>query len=646
MQDMHDFFSAHGPLAGAVDDFVLRPQQQEMAQAVADAIEQGDALVCEAGTGTGKTFAYLAPALLSGRRVIISTGTKHLQDQLYQRDLPVVRRALGSPVKTALLKGRANYLCLHRLTLAEQEGEFRSREAVRDLAAVRRWQSMTRSGDISEAGVAEDSTIWPQVTSTAENCLGSDCPVFDQCFVVKARRAAQEAGLVVINHHLLLADMVLKEEGFGELLPGADAIIVDEAHQLPETAGQYFGEQFSSRQVQDLCRDIRAEVLKLAADSAQLTRLLDQADKAAKDARLIFGTGTDTRLNWEAICRAPVQAALHELQDATQAVHDALLPLAEQARGLQRCQERAAMYAARLDLFLEGETATDEARVRWGELHRRSFVLHITPIETAARFRAQREAQPCAWIYTSATLAVGGSAGHFSRQLGLEAPQEKVLDSPFDYAANAMLYLPSGMPEPNSPQYTRRVLDIARPLLIASAGRAFLLFTSHRALREAAEGLQDIPHPLLIQNTAPRSQLLEEFRRRGDAVLLGTASFWEGVDVKGPALSLVIIDKLPFASPGDPVFAARLEALRRAGRNPFTEYQLPQAIIALKQGAGRLIRDSNDTGVLVVCDPRLTGKGYGRHFLASLPPLRRSRDPDEVCEFLQTRTYLPQAAPA
>src|SRR5690606_8893224 len=284
-----------------------------------------------------------------------STGTKHLQDQLYQRDLPVVRRALGAPVKTALLKGRANYLCLHRLALAEQEGEFRSRDAVRDLAAVRRWQSMTRSGDISEAGVAEDSTIWPQVTSTAENCLGSECPVFEQCFVVKARRAAQEAGLVVINHHLLLADMVLKEEGFGELLPGADAVIVDEAHQLPETAGQYFGEQFSSRQVQDLCRDVRAEVLKLAADSAQLTRLLDQADKAAKDARLAFGNATEGRLNWDAICHAPVQAALRELQDATQAMHDALAPLAEQTRGLQRCQERAATCAARLDLFLEGE---------------------------------------------------------------------------------------------------------------------------------------------------------------------------------------------------------------------------------------------------------------------------------------------------
>lgn len=643
MHDYADILGRAGPLARTLDGFAPREQQQRMAQAVAEAIEQRDALVCEAGTGTGKTFAYLVPALLAGRRVIVSTGTKHLQDQLYHRDLPQVARALGAPVSVALLKGRANYLCLHRLDLAEQEGEFASRAQIADLQQVRQWRRRTRSGDSSELeAVSEDSPVWPRVTSTTENCLGSECPQFGDCFVLKARRQAQEADVVVINHHLLLADMVLKEEGFGELLPGADAVIVDEAHQLPETGAQYFGLSFSARQVQDLCRDARAETLKTLGNQSGLEKILDKLDKAVKDVRLALGDRTG-RIAWQDLSASQVGQALEALYDHLAKLADELEKIAEHSRGLETCQRRTNVLIERLDPFLSGAS---EEQVRWCEVFQRAFTLNLTPVDIAEKFRSRFAAQPCAWVFTSATLAVDGSTTHFSARLGLEDPRELVLGSPFDYPQNARLYLPAGLPDVTAPRYTREVVQAALPLLQASQGRAFLLFTSYRALNEAAELLAGIDHPLLIQGTAPRARLLERFREHGNAVLLGTSSFWEGVDVKGPALSLVVIDKLPFASPGDPLLQARLDALRRAGRNPFVDYQLPQAVIALKQGVGRLIRDAGDTGVMMLCDPRLRGKGYGRTFLASLPPMRRTSDAQEVLDFLRTRTYLDPAQEA
>lgn len=641
MQDYTDLLSEEGPFAKLLDDFAPRPQQQTMAQAVAETIERFDTLVCEAGTGTGKTFAYLVPALLAGRRVIISTGTKHLQDQLYHRDLPVVRRALGSPVKTALLKGRANYLCLHRLALAEQEGEF-SRGELRGLKAVRRFRVQTRSGDLGELeGLAEDSPLRPRITSTTDNCLGSECPEYGNCFVLKARRAAQEADVVVINHHLLLADMVLKEEGFGELLPGADAVIVDEAHQLPDLVGLFFGTAFSGRQALELARDARAELLQQGVRDAALDRLLDRLEKSVRDIRLALGE-PGRRRAWRDFTGPGLDAALAETEATLGELLRALAPLAEQARGLENCQRRAEQLMLRLAPFLEAE---DEAHVRWGEVFRHGFIFYRTPVQAAERFRERLAAQNCAWVFTSATLAVGGDTAHFSARLGLEEARELVLGSPFAFEDNALLYLPGGLPPVSDAGYTQAVLEAALPLIQASRGRAFLLFTSHRALREAGEWLRaKLDLPVLVQGDAPRPRLLEHFRAAGNAVLAGTASFWEGVDVKGQALSLVVIDKLPFASPGDPLLAARLDAIRRAGGNPFRDYQLPQAVLTLKQGVGRLIRDHADTGVLMLCDPRLTGMSYGRVFIQSLPPMPRTRDAGRAVEFLRTRTYLEATA--
>lgn len=642
--DVADLLGGEGPLAAHLAGFAPRAEQKAMATAVQDTLLSGGVLVCEAGTGTGKTYAYLVPALTSGRRVIISTGTKHLQDQLFHRDLPALGRALGRPADVALLKGRANYVCLHRLQLAEEQGEFKRRQQVAELRRVADFARHTGSGDIGElTEVPEDSPIWPRVTSTTDNCLGSSCPQYSDCFVLKARRRAQEADVVVVNHHLLLADMALKEEGFGDLLPGADAVIVDEAHQLPEIAAQYFGRRVSSRQVLELTRDLRAEWFKLAEPSSTVDTLLDATDKAARDARLALGDGSN-RLEWARVATAETEATLDALHECLVDLAEALAPHSERARGIEQGRNRAEAMAGTLDDLLNGEL---EDQVRWCETFTRSFTLHIAPVEVADRLGAQIANNAGAWIFTSATLAVNGSAEHFSRSLGVESPREEVLGSPFDYAANAVLYAPPAMPQPQDPAYTRAVVEAARPLIEASRGRAFLLFTSHRALREARDLLADsLDYPLLCQGDMPRARLLEQFRELGNAVLLGTSSFWEGVDVKGPALSLVVIDKLPFASPGDPLLKARLDAIRERGGNPFFDYQVPQAVIALKQGVGRLIRDTNDTGVLMLCDPRLMNKSYGKVFLASLPPMTRTRDTEGTLGFLARRTGLPSTEDA
>lgn len=633
---VRELLSAQGPLAQALPGYAPRRQQQAMAEAVERSLREAGTLLVEAGTGVGKTFAYLVPALLSGGKVLISTGTKNLQDQLFFKDLPVVRRALGVAVKTALLKGRANYLCLHRLQNLLREGRLNDRTQLAELRRIEQWAGVTRSGDIAELpDVAEDSELWPRVTSTTDNCLGVECPEYQHCHVVRARRQAQEADVVVINHHLFLADLALKEEGFGELLPAANAVILDEAHQLPEIAGQFFGISLSSRQLLELGRDTTAEALREAPDMAALREAAGGLERAVRELRLALGPAGQ-REPWARIRYKPaVAAGLEALAQRLEALQVELEPAAERGKGLQACLRRTEAVRSRLERLMETEAGES---VQWYETYTRAFALNVTPLDVAELFHARLQGHRCAWVFTSATLAVGERFDHFARRLGLAEAETLRLDSPFDYARNALLYQPEGLPEPNDPGYTRGVVERALPVIKASRGRCFMLFTSHRALQEAAgllEGRCD--YPLLVQGRGSRQALIQRFRELGNAVLLGTGSFWEGVDVRGEALSCVIIDRLPFAAPNDPVLAARLEAIRRAGGNPFLDYQLPQAVITLKQGVGRLIRDVTDRGVLVLCDPRLGGKSYGRVFLDSLPAMPRTRSLHEVEAFFSPR---------
>ncbi|GLQ47001.1 helicase [Dyella lipolytica] len=632
--DIGALLGADGPFARELPNFLPRPAQQAMARAVHHAIAECETLIAEAGTGTGKTYAYLVPAMLSGERVIVSTGTKALQDQLFFRDLPKVRSVLGARLKTALLKGRANYLCLYRLDQTVREGASFDRNQAGHLAAIRAWSARTRRGDRMElAEVPEDSPLWLRVTSTPENCLGVECPFYDDCHVVAARREAQEADLVVVNHHLLFADLALKQEGFGEILPGAQAFILDEAHQIPELAGQFFSQSLSARQLSELAQDALAECNGITGAIGLLLEPVEALQDSVRKLRLALDPLPLRGSFNELLQREGVPAALRDLGELLAALTDVLASQAERSRGLMNVHERAASLSERLDRIAEAHSEQD---VRWYELFPRGFALHATPLDLAAPLRTMRERTHAAWIHTSATLSVAGHFEHFARQLGLDDPQTLSLESPFDYARQALCYMPDGLPDPAARDYTERVIDAVLPVLQASNGRAFLLFTSHRALRRAAELLADrVPWPLFVQGSAPRHQLLEEFRASGHGVLLGAASFWEGVDVAGEALSVVVIDKLPFAAPDDPVLQARLEALEQAGINPFMGWQVPAAVIALKQGAGRLIRDVHDRGVLVLCDPRLTSKGYGRLFLASLPPMPRTRDLAGVQAFFE-----------
>lgn len=624
---------AEGPFAREVPGFAPREAQQRMAAAVAEAIDERDLLIAEAGTGTGKTFAYLVPALMSGRKVIVSTGTKALQDQLFFRDLPRVRSVLGSRAKVSLLKGRANYLCLHRLDQAVREGNP-DRKVAGQLSAIRAWSARTRYGDKSEmVEVPEDSALWPRVTSTPENCLGVECAFFDDCHVVKARREAMDADVVVVNHHLLMADLALKQEGFGEILPGADAFILDEAHQIPELAGQFFSQSVSSRQLTELAQDALTEAQGVTGATSQLLEPVDVVQDLVRRLRLAMDPLPERGPIGALDRHEAVHALLTELRDVVAALADLLAGLGERSRGLANVHERAQMLSLRLDRIAEEHSVSD---VRWYETWPRGFALHATPLDLSAPLRAMRMSTDAAWIHTSATLSIAGDFQHFARQLGIEDPRTLHVESPFDYGRQALAYLPKDLPEPAARDYTDKVVAAIRPILDASDGRAFLLFTSHRALRRAAELMEGrVPWPLFVQGTAPRHRLLEEFRQSGRGVLLGAASFWEGVDVAGDALGVVVIDKLPFAMPDDPVLQARLEALEAAGINPFMGWQVPTAVIALKQGVGRLIRDVHDRGVLVLCDPRLSSKGYGRLFLASLPPMPRTRELAEAVAFLQ-----------
>jgi len=620
-----------GPFA-ADPGFAPRGVQQRMAAAVERAIDEREPLVVEAGTGTGKTFAYLVPALLSGKRVIVSTGTKNLQDQLYHRDLPRVCEALGVHVKTALLKGRANYLCRHRLEQVEHEGRLASRAEVQDLVRVKAWAQRTASGDIAELGaVPEQAGIWPRVTSNTDNCLGNQCPDFDRCFVVKARREAQDADLLVVNHHLLFADLAIKREGFGEILPGAQAFVLDEAHQVPELAGQFFGESISSRQMLEIEHDALREAAEVQGAKAAVAAVGQRLDSILKALRLALGDGK-ARGPWpRRLDEPPVRDGMAALRAALETLAKTLAPLEETSVGLAGCKARAELALGKLARLAE---PPETGFVHWYELSERGFNLSITPLDVAEVLAAFREGTGASWIFTSATLSLAGQFDHYLDRVGLGDARTLALPSPFDFERNALLYLPRDLPDPAfAPDYTERVVAAVRPVLECSRGRAFVLFTAHKALRRAAELLSDLPYPLLVQGTAPRAQLLERFRELGNAVLLGAASFWEGVDVKGEALSLVVIDRLPFAAPDDPVLEARLNAIREQGGNPFGEFQIPAAAIALKQGVGRLIRDVEDRGVLMLCDPRLLTKSYGRTLRECLPPMPVTRELADVQRF-------------
>ncbi|WP_130835194.1 ATP-dependent DNA helicase [[Erwinia] mediterraneensis] len=631
---MADDFATDGALAQAIPGFRPRAAQQEMATAVTQTVKEGGELIVEAGTGTGKTYAYLAPALRAGKKVIISTGSKALQDQLYNRDLPGVARALTFSGKTALLKGRSNYLCLERMEQQTMAGGDLSAQALGDLVTLRAWCSETVDGDISScSGVAEDSPIWPLVTSTNDNCLGSDCPLYKECFVVKARKRAMEADVVVVNHHLFLADLVVKEIGFAELIPEAEVMIFDEAHQIPDIASQYFGQQLSSRQLQDLAKDIIIAYRTEVRDVQQLQKSADRLAQCAQDFRLALGE-PGFRGNLRDLLSDPnVMRMLTLLDDALELCYDVIKLSLGRSALLDAAFERAALYRSRLRRL---RTIDEPGFSYWYECSARHFTLALTPLSVAERFREVMDNRKAAWIFTSATLAVNEQLGHFAERLGLSQAKSLILNSPFDYAQQALLCVPRNLPEPNRPGGARQLARMMKPLIEANKGRCFFLCTSHAMMRELAiEFRASMTLPVLLQGETSKGQLLKQFIDAGNALLVATSSFWEGVDVRGDALSLVIIDKLPFTSPEDPLLKARMEDCRLRGGDPFNDVQLPDAVITLKQGVGRLIRDVEDRGVLVICDQRLVSRPYGALFLNSLPPTPRTRDLTRAVQFIR-----------
>ncbi len=635
--NIRQVFEKDGILASHIAGYHERTQQLEMALAIADAIEHNTQLVAEAGTGTGKTFAYLVPALLTGGKVIISTGTKNLQDQLFSRDLPNVRDALKVPVTVAMLKGRSNYVCHYHLERAANEGRFLAKDDAKYVHVIKAFAENSKTGDKGELNtVPENATIWANVTSTRDNCLGGDCNFYKECFVMEARKQALAADVVVVNHHLFFADVMLRDEGVAELLPSANTVIFDEAHQLPEVAGLFFGEDISTSQLMELARDCTAAHLSLAKDCVQLGEVIPVLEKACKDFRLIFSYEGSRMSVQKALALKNFESTFAHMQEQLQALAKVLETQAARDPLLEKCWQRS---MALHDLLSRWHAAQNNNLVRWVEVFTQSVQLHATPLSVAEGFGKQLNAQPRAWIFTSATLAVKNDFSHYLAQMGLQAAATASWQSPFNYQEQALFYVPPEMPDPNHPSYTACVVAAALPVLQASGGRAFVLSTSLRAMREIHALLKDafaengIESPLLLQGDTSRTELLERFRKLGNAVLVGSQSFWEGVDVRGEALSVVIIDKLPFAPPDDPVLSARVDKLNAEGKNAFMEYQLPYSVITLKQGAGRLIRDEDDRGVLMICDPRLITKAYGKRIWQSLPPFKRTRVLSDVQAF-------------
>ncbi|EMA2446725.1 ATP-dependent DNA helicase [Vibrio fluvialis] len=629
-------FSQQGALGKAIPGFQARQAQIDMAEAVAHAIKHSSQLVVEAGTGTGKTFAYLVPALLSGKKVIISTGSKNLQEQLFHRDLPLMVGALGFHGNVALLKGRANYLCLDRLS--RQMVESHTNEAdptlLTQLVKVRSWASETKTGDLGECDdLPEDSLVIPTITSTNDNCLGKECPSYQDCFVSKARRKAMEADVVVVNHHLFLADLAIKETGFGELIPEADVFIFDEAHQLPDIASQYFGQSVSSRQIQELAKDIEIGYRTEAKDMRQLQKVGDKLVQSAMDLRIVLGE-PGYRGNWREAMQSPsISREIERVLDSLNFAIDVLKLALGRSQLLDTAFERANLIKGRIERVCD---VSITGYSYWYDTTPRHFSLHITPLTVADKFHEQMEMKQGAWIFTSATLAVNDDFGHFTHRLGLTPTAQFSLPSPFDYEQQAKLCVPRYLPEPNSPGLADKLVRMLAPVIEQNQGRCFFLCTSHSMMRELGERFREqLTLPVLMQGETSKQKTLAEFMELGNALLVATGAFWEGIDVRGDTLSCVIIDKLPFTAPDDPLLKARIEDCKLRGDDPFAQVQLPEAVITLKQGVGRLIRDQKDKGALIICDNRLVTRDYGGIFLASLPPIPRTRDLDVVKDFLQ-----------
>lgn len=651
-------FVPEGALARAAEAFRPRPGQTEMAVAVARTIAQGGALVVEAGTGVGKTFSYLVPALLSGERVLLSTATKTLQDQLFGRDLPRLAEALGLPVRMALLKGRASYLCTHRLELARRDASLPDRTALRTLAKIEEWAQATRTGDLAEMpGLDERSPVLPLVTSTRENCLGSQCPRFRGCHVHNARREALAADVVVINHHLFFADLAVRESGMAELLPSVRVVIFDEAHQLNETGVQFLGRQVGTAQVLDFARDMLGAGLQLARGLVDWQQLAGATERAARELRLVIGrTPAGSRLRWTGVAPEGVHEgswcdAVQALETALTQAAGGLATVSEIAPDFVRLHERALLLVQRLEGFTR---EAEPGAVRWLDAGTHLRLVE-SPLDIAQAVQdrllksgeaeADPEARPRAWVFTSATLGDDARLSWFTEPCGLQEAEVLRVASPFDYPSQAAVYVPRQLPRPNDPAHSGAVAALAQRAALRLGGRTMVLTTTLRALRAIGEQLQ--AHfqatgelEVLVQGQWPKRRLIERFRDgasdgRPGCILVASASFWEGVDVPGEALQLVVIDKLPFPPPGDPLVEARGQRLEAQGRSPFNDYSVPEAAVALKQGAGRLIRSESDEGLLVVCDTRLVQMGYGRRLLAALPPMRRIADEADFEEALQ-----------
>lgn len=625
MSAVSSLFSPDGPLAKAIPGFSPRAAQSQMADAVALACKEKHALVVEAGTGTGKTFAYLAPALMSKGKTIVSTGTKTLQEQLFLRDLPVLKKALTSGKRVAMLKGRANYLCTQRLEMHSEMAFSQDKSTMADMARIRHWALATDSGDLGELGsIGEDSRALPMVTSTVDNCLGKDCPDYQECYLVKARKRALEADLVVVNHHLFFADLALKDTGFGELVPSADLVILDEAHQLPDIASSYFGESISTRQLNELCKDLENIYRTELRDLKQLSEMAMRIQRGISDFRLCFAIDPE-KGNWRyQLKQSKVQQCLNKINQDLELLYKIIKNSLSRSENLDNCFERCMKLQA---VWHKMQSVDETGMSFWYETSKQFISLHLTPLDVAAKFSEQMENMQAAWVFTSATLTVNQGFEHFNRQLGLDKAQTLLLPSPFDYENQALLCVPRYLPAANDKGLAAHLAGIALQLITAARGRSFLLFTSYRMMNMVADVLEgETELPLLVQGSTSKQALLDAFNQQRESVLLGTASFWEGVDVRGDALVCVMIDKLPFAAPDEPLLQARIEDCKNKGGDPFSQVQLPQAVITLKQGVGRLIRDVKDKGVLVICDSRLVNRQYASVFLKSLPAMRRSRD--------------------
>ncbi|MEY3629412.1 MAG: hypothetical protein RLY91_1178 [Pseudomonadota bacterium] len=646
-----EIFSLDGPLAAMSPGFRVRTTQIELAQAVERTIAERSTLIAEAGTGTGKTWAYLVPALLGGGKVLVSTGTRTLQDQLFSRDLPRVREALSIPATIALLKGRGNYVCHYHLErLQGEDRALKSRGEVHQLRNIQTFAQQSPTGDRADLPtVPEDAEIWQRVTSTRENCLGQDCPNVRDCFVLKARRQAQEADVVVINHALFMADLMLRDEGVTDLLPAADTVVFDEAHQLPDTATRFLGSSVSTHQLLDLGRLIETAGLAHARELtnwSEQARALEQSTRELRLSCAALENMPSRRVTFEAfpepaafdIARDALQTSLDAVGQLLSSVEEKHPDLATAARTARELAERLAEWGQPAR-GVRSDAQDLHQIVRWVELGLHHVRLHAAPLSVAEAFSRYRQGGQ-AWIFTSATLSVHGDFSHFTERLGLQNAETVRMESPFDYAKQAMLFVPQSLPAPQSSEFLPAFVEQLMPLIQASQGGALVLCTTLRAVERVAGLLADaydrvgLSWPIMRQGNGTRRDLLERFRTLDHAVLVGSASFWEGIDVAGDRLTLVAIDKLPFAPPDDPVLEARLRACRSRGGNPFMEYQLPEAAIALKQGAGRLIRSETDWGVLMVGDTRLVDKPYGKQLWRGLPPFARTRVLQEAVEFL------------